>query len=98
MNSQQEKTSPASERPSFWGLPRRFPWSEGPKFWGGVVFGAANGFGFGLLIGAGLVEEGVIAPESGRWPVVIALVLLWIGVWMGRVIASRAGAPRGERH
>jgi hypothetical protein len=55
MESQQEKTSTASDKPSFFGPPAQ--WAQfGPMFWGGVVMGLCMGVGLGLLIGAGLLE------------------------------------------
>jgi hypothetical protein len=62
-------------------------------FWGGVVMGFCMGAALGLLIGAGLVAEGMIAPQSYGRLVVVALVLQLIGVLSGRAIAARAIRP-----
>ncbi len=89
MESRQEKTSSASNKSSFFGLPAG--WSKvGPMFWGGVIFGIGIGVGLGLLIGAELVGKGMITPQNNGRLVVTALVLQLIGIVSGRAIAARA--------
>jgi hypothetical protein len=88
MEIQKEKTGPASDKPSFFGPPARWI-GFGRMFWGGVVMGICIGAGFGLLIGAQLVEEGLITPKNHMRLVGINLVLVVIGIWGGRAIAGR---------
>ena len=83
METQPEKPSPASDRPSFLGMPRgaRFWAQVGPRFWTGALFGFLNGVGFGLMTGVAMVQEWkVITPENDGRLVVIALVLLCISI------------------
>ena len=58
-------------------------------FWGGVVMGIFMGASLGLLVGAGLIAEGMIAPQSYGRLVLVALVLQLIGVASGRAVAGR---------
>jgi glucose uptake protein GlcU len=77
MDSQQEKTNPPSDRPSFFGLPAGWRvWSQvGGQFWSGVL----SGVGIGFLVAAVLVELELMTFQRKAWVVVIGIVLWWIG-------------------
>jgi hypothetical protein len=88
MENQPEKTSPASDKPSFFGPPTAWA-GFGRKFWGGVVMGLCIGAGLGLLFGAQLVEEGQISSENRGTLILVNFALLCIGIFGGRAIAGR---------
>jgi hypothetical protein len=77
MDSQQEKPSPPSDRPSFFGLPASLrAWSQvGPRFWAGVL----SGMGIGFLVAAGLVQLELMTLQRTAWVSVIGMALLLIG-------------------
>jgi len=63
----QEKSSPTSDQPSFFGMPRgmRIWVQAGRRFWAGALFGFLNGIGLGLMIGVAMVQEWkVITPKN----------------------------------
>ncbi len=74
MNSQQEKTNPRPNRPSFFGLPASLIlWSRlGARFWGGVL----GGLGLGLLVAKILAELEI--PTVG-WLRFMAVLWLALG-------------------
>jgi hypothetical protein len=84
MDSQQEKTKPPSDRPSFFGLPAGGRlWSQvGGRFWGGVL----SGIGIGYLVAVVLVDLELTTLQMT--PRVAAIV---IAFWLiGQTIAFRA--------
>jgi hypothetical protein len=85
MNDQQENASPASERPSFFGLPPNLRYMSRALFWGGVLFGA----GLGMLLAAILVALEAIRPERNRWDHWVSVLVLAF-VLIGQIIAQRA--------
>jgi glucose uptake protein GlcU len=89
MDSQQEKTKPPSDRPSFFGLPaNRRVWSHvGGQFWGGMLIGV----GIGFLIAAVLVELELMTLQLT--PRVAVIVIAFWGI--GQIITFRA--VRGTR-
>jgi hypothetical protein len=84
MQTQQEKTNPASDQPSFFGMPRgaRIWVQAGRRFWAGALFGLLNGIGLGLITGVAMVQEwGFVTPENDSRVVGIAMVLLIISIF-----------------
>jgi hypothetical protein len=88
METQPEKSSPASDKPSFWGPPAGWI-GFGRMFWGGEVMGIFFGGSLGLLIGATLMAEGIISPQPRFWHMLVIALLPGIGTWVGRAIAGR---------
>jgi hypothetical protein len=88
VETQPEKTSPASDKPSFFGPPARWM-GFGRMFWGGVVMGIGIGGTLGFLIGAALVAEGIIPSQPNRfWHLLVIALLPAIATWIGRAIAG----------
>jgi hypothetical protein len=85
MNNQQENTSPASERPSFFGLPPRMRYMSRALFWGGVLFGA----GLGVFLAAILVALEAIRLDRNRWDHWVSVLVLAF-ILIGQAIAQRA--------
>jgi hypothetical protein len=90
MTPQQENPNPPSDRASFLGLPAgwRVWYQVGTKFWAGVLVGV----GFGLLLGAALVELEWMTLQRKAWVSVTGIVL----VGLGQMIAWRA-VRRGQQ-
>src|SRR5262245_10782066 len=85
MNNQQESTSPAPERPSFFGLPPNLRYMSYGLFWGGTLFG----MGLGVFLAAILVGFEVIKLEPNRWNHWFSVLVLAF-VLIGQALAQRA--------
>ena len=93
METQPEKTSPASDKPSFFGMPRgmRIWVQAGRKFWAGALFGFLNGIGLGMMFGVAMVQEwGFITPKNDMRVTGIALVLLILSVFWAQWVIGRS--------
>ncbi len=96
METQTEKTNPASDQPSFFGMPRgmRIWVQAGRRFWAGALFGFLNGIGLGLMIGVAMVQEWkFITPENDMRITGIALVLLVTSVFLAHRAILRNPQP-----
>jgi hypothetical protein len=99
MATEQQKTSPDSDKPSFLGMPGgvRFWAQAGRRFWIGALFGLLNGLGLGMITGVAMVQEwGYITPQNDGRGTGIALVLLvvsmlWAQWALGRSPRQQAG-------
>lgn len=91
MNHQQENAHPASERPSFFGLPPRLRYLSYTLFWGGVLFGA----GLGVFLAAVLVALEAVKLDANRWDHWVSVLVLAF-VLIGQFIAQRSVRPRQQ--
>jgi hypothetical protein len=96
MQDPKEKSSPASDRPGFLGMPRGMRiWAEaGRRFWAGVVFGIALGLAFGLLIGAHLAFEEHITPQNDTRLAGIGIVAIFIGLMFAQWTIGRTAGRK----
>ena len=93
-----DKANPASDKPSFFGMPRsvRFWAQAGRRFWVGALFGLLNGLGFGLMIGVAMVQEwGFITPKNDMRATGIALLLLIISIFWAQWAIGRSQGREG---
>ena len=97
MATDQQKTSPDSDKPSFLSMPVmvRFWAQAGRRFWAGALFGLLNGLGFGIITGVAMVQEwGFVTPEDDGRGTGIALVLLVISTfWAQWAIGRMSSHP-----
>jgi hypothetical protein len=93
MQDLNEESSPASDKPGFLGMPRGMRvWAEaGPRFWAGVVAGAGLGLAFGLVIGGGLVRQGL---KSDTTLAGIGLVALCVGIMFAQWTIGRTAGRK----
>ncbi|HEY3395624.1 MAG TPA: hypothetical protein VGK58_23180 [Lacipirellulaceae bacterium] len=93
MQNQEDKSSPASDKPGFLGMPRGVRiWAEaGPRFWAGVVLGIALGLAFGLVFGGGLVRQGL---KSDTTLAGIGLVAIVVGIWFAQWTIGRTAGRK----
>jgi hypothetical protein len=88
----QQKTSPTSDKPSFFGMPRggRIWVEAGRRFWIGAFFGFLNGIGFGLIFGVAMVQEWkFITPENDMVVTGITMVLLITSIFWAQWAIGR---------
>ena len=80
MQTQQEKTSLSSERPSFLSVPEGVRnWAHvGSRFWAGVLCG----FSLGIFAAKCLVDLELLTTQRNFWLMAPVLVLLWIGMML----------------
>ena len=96
MPTEPDKSSPASNKPSFFGMPRaaRFWAQAGRRFWVGALFGVLNGLGFGLITGVAMVQEwGFITPKNDTRATGIALLLIIISLFWAQWAIGRSEPP-----
>jgi len=95
MDSHQQATTAASDRPSFLGLPAGWRvWSQaGGQFWAGVLIGV----GIGLLVAAGLVELELMTLHRKAWVSVTGIILCLLGQAAFRWTAKRQRQGQGDQ-
>ena len=95
MDSQEEKTNPPSDRPSFFGLPASWRvWSQvGGQFWGGVLFGV----GIGFLVAAVLVQLELMTLQRTIWVGIIGILLCPIGQTIALRAVRRSWQPDKDK-
>jgi ABC-type uncharacterized transport system permease subunit len=97
MPPQPDKGDPASERPSFFGMPRSMRiWVQaGSRFWVGALFGLLIGLAFGLITGVAMVQEwGFITPKNDMRATGIALLLVIISMFWVQWAIGRSQPPK----
>ncbi|HLJ91925.1 MAG TPA: hypothetical protein VKU02_01900 [Gemmataceae bacterium] len=76
-----------SNRSRFFGFPVSWRgWSGmGQRFWAGVLMG----IGLGLLLGAALLEQNLMAVDRKAWVSVTGIVLAFLGLTIARRAVKR---------
>jgi hypothetical protein len=94
MDKQLETTDRQPKRRGFFDRPAfvDFWMNVGGRFWGGLLMG----IGFGLVIGASMIKDELIPPDSGFW-FFTWLVLIFIGSVITNRSVNRSAAPGTER-